>query len=483
MATGDLKNNIAILESELKAIKYNGPFSVSGISKGDPVCFLPMFHFVFLAYSPLLATHFSELSYDLYGKRDKRFVEAIYSALRDVFNYKPKISRDQFFSKGFAERKCILVTDTIKFAKVKRQELLRLNKDKQRLPVKQISASRDIPQITAGAAVRDPAPHPNEINESFSVDDSLMDIPKEKLEPIEFDFKDSFSYNPLREKTPASPSPGLKERNYSEQFTLNEQKPRTISADLSFRSITPIMDVHQNEIVPSWTNGSRTPMYDDYESKAVYPEIISHIPRCKSNSPTKSSMKSSPSKRTVLFHETEEENKMETEKVLQLEKSLQESNKQQKILVLELETVRAKVAELESAFKLLQGLLLPKEDVQLTATPKATPHVTSNISPIVIPQPAITPVSDTSVNSRKHYLLSKSQPEMKAIPREMTLVQQTIQSETKTEALATNVNLYDNQISRYTPLDDTALRQSVIRKTSTPDLRVSTVNLRILRNT
>jgi Centrosomal spindle body, CEP44 len=45
--------------------------------------------------------------------------------LRDEFSYKPKITKEQFFAKGFAERKCLMIMDVIKFCKTLHKDLSR----------------------------------------------------------------------------------------------------------------------------------------------------------------------------------------------------------------------------------------------------------------------------------------------------------------------------------------------------------------------
>ena len=46
-------------------------------------------------------------------------------ALRDEFSYKPKITKEQFFAKGFAERKCLFICDVIRLCKNLHQDLER----------------------------------------------------------------------------------------------------------------------------------------------------------------------------------------------------------------------------------------------------------------------------------------------------------------------------------------------------------------------
>ncbi|KAJ3299219.1 Centrosomal protein of 44 kDa [Borealophlyctis nickersoniae] len=126
-ATGDLRNNLVKVQSELKNIHYDGPLDVYGISKGDPAAFLPLIHFILLDYSHVLVQHFATRSYELYGKKDTRFMEAVYRVLRDEFGYKPRITRDQFFSMGFAEQKLIFVGDLIRLCKTLHANLSRFS--------------------------------------------------------------------------------------------------------------------------------------------------------------------------------------------------------------------------------------------------------------------------------------------------------------------------------------------------------------------
>ncbi|KAJ3024358.1 Centrosomal protein of 44 kDa [Thoreauomyces humboldtii] len=116
-STGDLSNNLAKIQADLRHIRYNGPLDVYAASKGDPAAFLPIIHFILLDYSHVLAKHFAGRGFELYGKKDTRFMETVYRLLRDEFDYKPQLTKEQFFHMGFAERKLIFVGDLIRRAK------------------------------------------------------------------------------------------------------------------------------------------------------------------------------------------------------------------------------------------------------------------------------------------------------------------------------------------------------------------------------
>ena len=74
-------------------------------------------------YSLPLANWLMSQGYDLYGKSDLRFLGGMYLILRDVFNYRPKLSKQQFLTTGFAERKVILTYDLLLLCQAKNLQL------------------------------------------------------------------------------------------------------------------------------------------------------------------------------------------------------------------------------------------------------------------------------------------------------------------------------------------------------------------------
>ncbi|KAI9208199.1 Centrosomal spindle body, CEP44-domain-containing protein [Polychytrium aggregatum] len=138
MATGDIKNNLLKLQTDLRHCQYPGHHDSNGMVKGDPASYLPIIHFILLDASPLLARHLATKGYDLYGKKDMRFLESVYRILRDEFNYKPALRKDQFFSMGFAEHKMIFVMDLIRLCKHRIGELERLDPKKERQSVESL---------------------------------------------------------------------------------------------------------------------------------------------------------------------------------------------------------------------------------------------------------------------------------------------------------------------------------------------------------
>ena len=84
-----------------------------------------MLHQALVHYSLLLSQWLTEKGYKLQGRNDLRFVEAMYRSLRDVFSYKPDLTREQFLAKGFAERKMIMSARILELCQEKHKELSR----------------------------------------------------------------------------------------------------------------------------------------------------------------------------------------------------------------------------------------------------------------------------------------------------------------------------------------------------------------------
>ncbi|XP_013910728.1 PREDICTED: centrosomal protein of 44 kDa isoform X4 [Thamnophis sirtalis] len=71
-----------------------------------------------------------ESGLELTAKNDSRFVDAMYKLLRDQFQYKPVLSKQQFLQYGFAERKIQIVCDIISYIYKRHKEFSNMNKVK-----------------------------------------------------------------------------------------------------------------------------------------------------------------------------------------------------------------------------------------------------------------------------------------------------------------------------------------------------------------
>ncbi|KAJ8271782.1 hypothetical protein COCON_G00106410 [Conger conger] len=135
MATGDLRGCLRKFELHLRSLKYPREVDYVGLAKGDPSSFLPVMNYTFLSYSSYLAEDLIGFGVELAGKNDVRFLEAVYKVLRDLFRYKPLLTKEQFLQLGFAERKIGIVCDIIGFVTERHKVLSKNCKTrKSRLP-------------------------------------------------------------------------------------------------------------------------------------------------------------------------------------------------------------------------------------------------------------------------------------------------------------------------------------------------------------
>uniref|UniRef100_UPI00398E7741 centrosomal protein of 44 kDa isoform X2 n=1 Tax=Pristiophorus japonicus TaxID=55135 RepID=UPI00398E7741 len=129
MATGDLKGSLRKLEQGLRSLNYPRDVDYNGLARGDPAAFLPIISYAFTSYSIYVTEQLIACG-ELTGKSDLRFLDAVYKLLRDQFQYKPLLSKDQVLHCGFAERKMQLSCDIINIVTQKHKELSNLNKVK-----------------------------------------------------------------------------------------------------------------------------------------------------------------------------------------------------------------------------------------------------------------------------------------------------------------------------------------------------------------
>ncbi|NXF93330.1 CEP44 protein, partial [Eubucco bourcierii] len=130
MATGDLKGSLRKLEQGLRLLNYPRDVDYTVLVKGDPAAFLPLISYSFTSFSTHIAELLVKCDVELTAKSDLRFVEAIYKLLRDQFQYKPILTKQQFLQYGFAERKIQIVCDIINCVVKKHKELSNLKKVK-----------------------------------------------------------------------------------------------------------------------------------------------------------------------------------------------------------------------------------------------------------------------------------------------------------------------------------------------------------------
>ncbi|NXP54347.1 CEP44 protein, partial [Heliornis fulica] len=130
MATGDLKGSLRKIEEGLRLLNYPRDVDYTVIAKGDPAAFLPIISYAFTSFSTHIAELLVKCDVELTAKSDLRFLEAIYKLLRDQFQYKPVLTKQQFLQFGFTERKIQIVCDIINNVVKKHKELSNSNKVK-----------------------------------------------------------------------------------------------------------------------------------------------------------------------------------------------------------------------------------------------------------------------------------------------------------------------------------------------------------------
>ncbi|KAM9314735.1 centrosomal protein of 44 kDa [Pholidichthys leucotaenia] len=123
LSTGDVQGCLRKLEGLLRAIKYPGQVDYDRLSKGDPSAFLPIVSFTLTSFSAPFTKQLSSAGLELTGKTDLRFTDTLYKVLRDIFHYKPILTKQQFLQWGFSQRKISVICDIINLVLQKHHQL------------------------------------------------------------------------------------------------------------------------------------------------------------------------------------------------------------------------------------------------------------------------------------------------------------------------------------------------------------------------
>ncbi|XP_053559812.1 centrosomal protein of 44 kDa isoform X1 [Bombina bombina] len=142
MTTGDVKGVLRKLEQKLRLISYPRDVDYSGLVKGDPASLLPIISYAFNCYSTNVTEILVSMDIELTGKSDLRFIDAVYKILRDLFNYKPLLTKQQFLQCGFSERKIQIVCDIVDCVVKKHREFNNTSKIKSQ-PSKKVKSVQD----------------------------------------------------------------------------------------------------------------------------------------------------------------------------------------------------------------------------------------------------------------------------------------------------------------------------------------------------
>ncbi|KAM4751390.1 centrosomal protein of 44 kDa isoform 1-T1 [Anableps anableps] len=123
LSGGDVQGCLRKLEALLRVIKYPSDVDYSRLSKGDPSTFLPILSFTLTSFSPPFAEQLVAAGLELTGKTDLRFTDTLYKVLRDIFHYKPILTKQQFFQWGFSQRKISFICDIINLVLQRHKQL------------------------------------------------------------------------------------------------------------------------------------------------------------------------------------------------------------------------------------------------------------------------------------------------------------------------------------------------------------------------
>jgi Centrosomal spindle body, CEP44 len=108
-------------------------------------------------------------------------ITVVYSILRDEFNYKPSLSRTQFFSKGFSERKCMFISDVVKCIRELSTKLNRERKDASTHTASSVIRSqKSDPEIARSSVQSDVQPQNTTVNESSQFS-AIIDNPPSRF--------------------------------------------------------------------------------------------------------------------------------------------------------------------------------------------------------------------------------------------------------------------------------------------------------------
>lgn len=76
-----------------------------------------------MQYSLPLANSIVAQGFELYGKSDLRFLHGVYGVLRELFQYQPRLTKEQFLTNGYAERKVILTYNLLLLCQARHKQL------------------------------------------------------------------------------------------------------------------------------------------------------------------------------------------------------------------------------------------------------------------------------------------------------------------------------------------------------------------------
>ncbi|XP_039556261.1 centrosomal protein of 44 kDa isoform X2 [Passer montanus] len=172
MATGDLNGSLRKIEQGLRLLNYPRDVDYTVLVKGDPAAFLPIISYCFTSFSTCIAELLVKCEVELTAKSDLRFIEAVYKFLRDQFQYKPILTKEQFLQVGFAERKMQIVCDIINCVVKKHKELSNSSKHTQKKPLVERHSGNEVSRDLCPL----PLPAQGETEEELCPDHDIVEV-------------------------------------------------------------------------------------------------------------------------------------------------------------------------------------------------------------------------------------------------------------------------------------------------------------------
>jgi len=116
----DLRQTLDKLKHDLKQINYPHPFLLIPASQGVNKVYVPILQFCFLIYSNFITEQLAEYKYVLTSKSEMEFIDIVFEALINLFNYNPFmiVKKTQFLSDGAAKEKAKFCIEVIRLVKL-----------------------------------------------------------------------------------------------------------------------------------------------------------------------------------------------------------------------------------------------------------------------------------------------------------------------------------------------------------------------------
>mmetsp|Transcript_9884 Transcript_9884/g.19603 ORF Transcript_9884/g.19603 Transcript_9884/m.19603 type:complete len:255 (-) Transcript_9884:1000-1764(-) len=114
MSVGDLTNSLEKLRRGLRSIRF--PIHLldeEAVREGHAMQYMSILQYCLQSYSVDVTAYIADHKYDLSGPPDSAYLETVYRVLRELLDYRPILSLNQFLKQGYAERKILMSLDVL----------------------------------------------------------------------------------------------------------------------------------------------------------------------------------------------------------------------------------------------------------------------------------------------------------------------------------------------------------------------------------